>query len=736
MTKNLLHRCASVLVAVAAPRLPASIACVAFAACSASSVSLALDASFASSAPSAPSASSAPSAFAAASARAGDLDAAWLGGWMGSVKAPSGGRDGALEMPVSIDIRKGIDAATPRITVTILRAGALEANARDIVADGRSLAFTLESQGRRARFEATLGEGEPARACAGSFAFIMPDGTLSAPAFVWTMSRVDRVADLPDARVYTATLDALGQKLPMRLGLAEGQFGWCGSFDIPAQGVLGLAVAVERTDAGFRVTLPVQTIATIELEADAERKVLTGLFAQAGFRGPIRFEFDPAARLGNARRPQDPKPPFPYVDADVVIEHPAGHALAGTLSMPAPEAARALVGDAAVARGVPAVVLVSGSGPQNRDEELLGHRPFAVIADALARAGFAVLRYDDRGVGASTGRYAGTTTLDFASDADIATEWLKRQPGIDPSKVGLLGHSEGAVIAPFVAVWQQEAARTEAARTEAARAEGAAATPPLAFTVLLAPPAETGGETLTRQTARMYELTKLEPGAAARAVAAHEAVMQAVAAFADAQALRPRVDVLVRAQLAMQTTGLPPASELDRAVDGALAQITDPWMTEFIRLDPRVALARLGTPTLAVWGSKDFQVVAEPNRAKLDALVAERALPVATRVYDGLNHLFQPAGTGLIDEYGTIDTTFDPAALADVVAWMKEQVAPGAGRAAPAAAPGTANPELPGEMPRRIWTSAPPNVTAPGDIRSATTTTTTGNKNTPQEPAK
>lgn len=698
MTKNPLHRCASVLVAVAAALLPAP-----FAFCASRAIA----------------APSAGPSVAAPSARGAELDPAWLGGWMGSVKAPPGGRDGALEMPVSIDIRKGADAATPVIRVTILRAGALDANAGDIVADGRSLAFTLESQGRRARFEATLGEGEPARACTGSFAFIMPDGTLSAPAYLWSMSRVDRVADLPEVRVYAATLDALGQKLPMRLGLAEGPLGWCGSFDIPAQGVLGLAVGVERTARGFRVTLPVQTVATIELEADAELKVLSGVFAQAGFRGPIRFELDPAARIGNARRPQDPKPPFPYTDSTVVIAHPAGHALAGTLSMPAPEAARALVGDAAGARGVPAVVLVSGSGPQNRDEELLGHRPFGVIADALARAGFAVLRYDDRGVGASTGRYAGATTLDFASDADIATEWLKRQPGIDPAKVGLLGHSEGAVIAPFVAVWQQDAAR----------AEGAAATPPLAFTVLLAPPAETGGETLTRQTARMYELTKLDPGAAARAVAAHEAVMQAVAAFADAAALRPRVDVLVRAQLALQTTGLPPASELDRAVDGALTQITDPWMTEFIRLDPRVALARLGTPTLAVWGAKDFQVVAEPNRAKLDALVAERALPVTTRVYEGLNHLFQPAGTGLIDEYGTIDTTFDPAALADLVAWMQARVAPSIAPAtAPSPTPGTVNTEAPGEMPRRIWT--PQSTGSPAQTPSPRTSTN------PQEPAK
>jgi pimeloyl-ACP methyl ester carboxylesterase len=492
----------------------------------------------------------------------------------------------------------------------------------------------------------------------------------------------------------------------MRLALAEGPHGWCGAFDIPGQGVLGLAVPVERTATGFRVRLPVQTVATIELEADAEIKLLSGVFAQAGFRGPIRFEFDPAARIGNARRPQDPQPPFPYETREVAIAHPAGHTLAGTLSMP--RAAASVSSSAAASVPVPALVLVSGSGPQNRDEELLGHRPFAVLADAFTRAGFAVLRYDDRGVGASTGRFAGATTLDFASDADIASEWLKRQPGVDPARVGIVGHSEGAVIAPFVAVWQQDAART------AGKAAVGAAVHPLAFIVLLAPPAETGGETLTRQTARMYELTGVDAAPAARAVAAHEAVMQAVAALAAPDALRPRVDVLVRAQLALQTTGLPPASELDRAVDGALAQITDPWTTEFIRLDPAVALARLSTPTLAAWGSKDFQVVAEPNRTRLAALVAQHAPPVEMRVYDGLNHLFQPAGTGLIDEYGTIDTTFDPKALADIVAWLRARAGLDgrAGAATGGAATTTAatsntegtNAAAPGEMPRRIWT--------------------------------
>jgi len=610
-----------------------------------------------------------------ASRASADIDARWTGAWLGDVKSPAGGPDGALEMQVALDIARG--EPLPAVLVTSLRAGAVNKAAADIAGDGRTLAFTLDSQGRRARFEGEL--SEDGGTVAGSFAFLLPDGTLSAPSYRWSMRRVDRVTDLADAKVYDATLVVGPQKLPMRLSLGKGPNGWCGSIDIAVQGVRGLALSVERSDDGlFRIAMPVGAVARLELRESEDRTALEGVFAQGGFRGPIRFVLAEGAKPAASVRPQDPKPPFPYEDREVRIDHPAGHALAGTLSMPR---------NAALSREgrVPAVVLVTGSGPQNRDEEILGHRPFAVLADAFARAGVAVLRYDDRGFGASTGSFGGSTAYDFASDADIASEWLKRQAGIDPARVGLVGHSEGAMIAPIVAAWQHE---------------GAAPSNPVAFLVLLAPPVETGGETMTRQTARMYELTGMDPGRSARAVAAHEASMQAIRNFADPTALRPLVEMLVRSQLALQTDGLPPASELDKVVDQTMVQLTSAQMTEFIRLDPRTALARLEAPTLAIWGSKDFQVVAEPNKASLDALVAEHALPVESRVYEGLNHLFQPAVTGLIDEYGAIDTTIDPKVIADLVAWIAQV----SSRPAPAQRPLVESDAL----PRRVWTPSPP----------------------------
>jgi len=615
-----------------------------------------------------------PVLLAAARAQA-DLDARWAGAWLGEVKAPPGSPDGALEMQVALDVAPG--SPLPAILVTSLRAGAVNKPAADIAGDGRTLAFTLDSQGRRARFDGEL--AEDGRSVSGSFAFLLADGTLSAPSFVWSMHRVDRVADVADARVYDATLVAGTQKLPMRLSLGKGPNGWCGAIDIAVQGVRGLALAVERADDGlFRISMPVGVVARLELRESDDRSTLEGTFVQGAFRGPIRFTLAEGARPSSSARPQEPKPPYPYESREVRIEHPAGHALAGTLSMPK---------DAALAREgrVPAVVLVSGSGPQNRDEEILGHRPFAVLADALARAGVAVLRYDDRGFGGSTGSFAGSTAFDFASDADIASEWLKRQAGVDPARVGIVGHSEGAMIAPIVSAWQHD---------------GATPSNPVAFLVLLAPPVETGGETMTRQTARMYELTGMDPGRSARAVAAHEAAMQAIRSYADPSALRPLVETLVRSQLALQTDGLPPASELDKVVDQTMAQLASAQMTEFIRLDPRTALARLEAPALALWGSKDFQVVAAPNKANLDALAAEHALPVESRIYDGLNHLFQPAGTGLIDEYGAIDTTLDPKVIADVVAWIAQAAAR---PALPQRALGESD-----ALPRRVWTLPPP----------------------------
>ena len=574
-----------------------------------------------------------------------DLDPAWIGAWMGEVKSPPVDGTSQLEMPVTIIVRQGPGGA--EVAVTILRAGALAKPTTEVVANGRSLAFTLDSQGRRARFEGALGEAER---MSGTFAFLLADGTRSDPAFAWSMRRVDLASEQATARIYAATLDAAGQKIPMRLALAEGPRGWCAAMEIASQGILDLPVEVVRGEAGFTVTLPAGAVATIALTPNADATVLEGSFTQGAFKGPIRFELAPGTRLSGKRRPQDPQPPFPYETREVRINHPAGHVLAGTLSMPAVESASA----AGLARDgrVPAVVLVTGSGPQNRDEELLGHRPFAVIADALARAGIAVLRYDDRGAGESTGAFAGATTLDFASDADIASEWLKRQPAVDPARVGMIGHSEGAMIVPIVSVWQHD---------------GDAPVHPLAFGIALAMPAGSGGATLTRQSDRIMEASGIDATKRKAAIEAHRAVMQAVAARAENEDLQRLVAVMVRTQLIAGQSAPLTDTQMAATVANAFGQVTDPWMAQFIAFDPAPILARLEMPLAVLLGGKDVQVVAEPNALLLTDLPAKSGAVVSVRTYPDANHLFQRATTGLPDEYGAIADTIDPAILADIV---------------------------------------------------------------------
>ena len=611
------------------------------------------------------------------------IDPAWLGDWIGSVGAPPSAPGTPAPPALPVHLRVSIADGAPRVVVTSLRTGALAKPAIDVVAYATLVGFTLEIGGTRGRFEAKLVDDR--RHAEGLFAFIEPDGRFTEPRQPWSVRKVDAVGSVAGAKVYAATLDAAGQKLPMRIALADGPLGWCGAIEISSQGLRDFPLDVAKTADGFLLTLDVGVPATMELAEQSEGAELVGLFAQGAFRGPIRFALEPGATWSGARRPQDPVAPFPYAEREVVVAHPAGHALAGTLVLPV---------DRSLARDgrLPLVVLVTGSGPQNRDEEILGHRPFAVIADALARAGVASFRYDDRGVGKSTGEFAKATGLDLASDADIVAETLGRDPAIDPARVGIVGHSEGAMIAPIVAMWRHDAA--SAARAAAPDP----ASPPLAFTVLLAPPAEDGGATLTRQSGLLYAAAGVPPEKATPALEAHAAAMQAIREIRPDAEVRLAIAELVRRQLAIAYDPVPPDDEIAPTIEAAVAQVTSPWMVEFIRFDPRPVLARLRTPALALCGTKDLQVDAATNLGNLDAIAMESGAPVTTRRLEGLNHLFQPATTGLVDEYGAIDTTFDPGALAEIVAWIVERAkAPAAGLPpAPPAAEGVA-------LPARLW---------------------------------
>ncbi|MFM7259854.1 MAG: alpha/beta hydrolase [bacterium] len=578
---------------------------------------------------------------------------AWIGAWIGEAAAPSIPGRPPIALPVTIVVSRPTDGSAskaPTVLMTVIPTGAVARPAIDTVGDGRALGFTLDGGAARARFAAMI-EEDGLRAT-GSCMLFNDKGESMPPALDLVLRRIDLVSDLPDQRVYAATLDAAGQKLAMRMALGEGKFGPTGAFEIAAQGLRDFPIDVRKTDKGFLIKIPVGTTATLDLATAAEGASLEGTFAQGGFTAPIKFTLEPGARLGTLRRPQDPVPPFPYEERDVRIVHPAGHTLAGTLTIPS---------DRSLARDgrVPAVVLATGSGPQDRDESLMGHRPFLVIADAFARAGIAVLRYDDRGVARSSGDFTRATTLDFASDADEAVEWLKTHPAIDPTRIGLVGHSEGGLLAPIVAMWQNS---------------GDEPKNPLAFMVLLAGTAEQGGKLLTRQTKALYDAAGVTPEKSGPALQAHAEAMAAIAAGKPSAEVRPLVEEMVRRQVAIGSLVIPDDATLKPTFDAAVSQVSSPWMLEFIRFDPRGVLSMIEIPTLALCGSKDLQVDMATNLGILDNVARISGAPITTRRLDGLNHLFQPATTGLIEEYGEIDTTFDAKALADMVAWVVETV--------------------------------------------------------------
>lgn len=324
-------------------------------------------------------------------------------------------------------------------------------------------------------------------------------------------------------------------------------------------------------------------------------------------------------------RPQEPKPPFPYEARPVTFDGGApGVKLAGTLTVPPG------------AGPFPAVVLISGSGPQDRDETLMGHKPFLLLADTLTRRGVAVLRYDDRGTAQSTGTFGTALGRDFADDAAAAHAWLRTQPGIDPARVGLMGHSEGGLIAPQVA----------------------GRDPAVAFVVLLAGPGVPGREIMQVQRRAVLRAMGLPPAAVESAAAQGDALDAAILASLSPEAARTEARRLLTA------AGVPAET-----VEGQVAMLASPWYRDFLAHDPRPALKALKVPVLALNGSVDAQVVASQNLPALrEALAGNPAAEVVE--LPGLNHLFQTSATGDPGEYGNLPETMSPAALKVISDWI------------------------------------------------------------------
>lgn len=423
---------------------------------------------------------------------------------------------------------------------------------------------------------------------------------------------------------------------------------WGGSFDQPEQGFRGIPLdnIIVSTEGGeTRVRFNLRGIPgppTYDLRLSGGK--LIGTARQGAFVGAV--ELLRGEDHFRVRRPQEPVPPLPYTDIDVTFPSVEGVELAGTLTLPegcSPESPR------------PAVVLLSGSGPHDRDHPIAGHRPFVVLADRLARAGYIVLRFDDRGVGKSTGNFVGATTLDFAQDAAAAVRFLLDRAEVRRDAVGLLGHSEGGNVAVLAA-----------SRSNL----------PVAFLVLLASPGVSGRDVLLDQMAALQQAMGASPTRIEAISAAQRSVFEAVLTGQRDLALE-RILELLRLQQGLATLTEQGRALLRQRAEAEAAAVFTPWFTVFLRYSPQEDLRRVRVPVLALGGSLDLQVDPDRNLAAIDAALAAGGNPDRTVVkLEGLNHLFQKGRTGLVSEYGELDETFNEDAIRQIVRWLTDRYPP------------------------------------------------------------
>ncbi len=368
--------------------------------------------------------------------------------------------------------------------------------------------------------------------------------------------------------------------------------------------------------------------------------MVKGVFKQSTLVIPL--DLKKIEKLVEIKRPQEPAKPYPYNDEEVTFENKeANITLAGSFTYPK-EGTK-----------FPAVVLVTGSGAQDRDETLAGginHKPFLVLSDYLTRNGIAVLRFDDRGVAKSKGNFATATTADFATDALAAVEYLKTRKEVDPKKIGVAGHSEGGLIAPMTAANSND----------------------VNFVVMLAGPGLPGKDILLLQGKLIAKADGEKEDKIEKSIRLNEKMYDAVLGEENneeaAKKLKALYDEFIQT---LAGNDKKEAEEKKPTLEQGLKQLTSPWFRFFMKFDPRPVLESVSVPVLALNGEKDLQVPARENLAEIEkALKNGGNKNFKTVLLPGLNHLFQHAKTGSPSEYGSIEETFSPYAMKLMKDWI------------------------------------------------------------------
>ena len=431
---------------------------------------------------------------------------------------------------------------------------------------------------------------------------------------------------------WNGLLKVPGAQLRIVVNINKTETGYVSTMDSPDQAAKGIPVATTTFENSIlKLGIPVMN-GSYEGNLNKDN-IIVGKLTQNGQSFDVNLSKESISERVYAR-PQEPKKPYPYYTEDVKFDNKkANITLAGTLSLPKKEG------------NFPAVILITGSSAQNRDEEVLGHKPFLVLSDYLTKKGIAVLRLDDRGVGESTGSFSTSTTVDFASDIQAAVDYLKTRNEINKKKIGLIGHSEGGLIAPMVAGNSKD----------------------ISFIVLLAGPGIRGNKLLLLQN----ELIKRQMGMPETEVQKEKEIFKGaydliITSTVNDEKLKSNISSYLK------TKYNDPSKNAD--VDLLTAQVTNTWWYNFLKLDPVTFLEKVKCPVLALNGSKDLQVPAEVNLESIKKTLVESGnKKVTTKVLPNLNHLFQECQTGLPTEYKTIEQTFSPIALEEISNWLLVQ---------------------------------------------------------------
>ena len=432
---------------------------------------------------------------------------------------------------------------------------------------------------------------------------------------------------------WNGILKVQGVQLRLVFNITQTETSLSSTMDSPDQGAEGIPVTSTNYENSI-LKLEISN-AGIQYEGTLNNEnAFVGTFKQGGQSFPLILTKGKTEK-DKVLRPQEPIKPYPYYSEEIKFENTENEVvLSGTLTLPKENGK------------FPAVVLISGSGPQNRDEELLGHKPFLVLADYLTKNGIAVLRFDDRGTAESTGDFKNSTTYDFATDVEYAIKYLQTRKEINNKHIGLIGHSEGGVIAPIVASKNKE----------------------VDFIVLMAGSALRGDKLLLLQ---KYKI-EIQMGISKQIVEANQQV------FAGAY------DIILNTNLGKTSVSDSLSNYFVSTYGSALPenqktalvnQLSSPWMIDFIRLDPAVYLEKVRCPILAINGSKDLQVPSKENLQIIENIKKNsKNAKIEIRELENLNHLFQECKTGAISEYRTIEQTISPLALEVISNWILKQI--------------------------------------------------------------